>query len=107
MAAESIVPWLDEAIAAEKRLEYAAAVPDIAWFQRKRAALGYVVPQDGGPGDVTRDVLVAFQTRYRAADIRGVDNAETATLLDSPIVVHPSMHQCCAFLHDFSWMFGE
>jgi N-acetylmuramoyl-L-alanine amidase len=30
MAAESIVPWLDEAIAAEKCLEYAAAVPDIA-----------------------------------------------------------------------------
>lgn len=92
LAAEGIVPWPDEAVTAAKRLEYAAMLPDIAWFQKKLAALGYVVPQDGVVSDATRNVLVAYQTRYRPANIDGVADAETAALLDSPMIVLPISH---------------
>lgn len=87
LAAEGIVPWPDQAAVAAKRGEYEHALPDIAWFQRKLAAIGYVVPQDGLAGEVTRNVLTAFQTRYRPARIDGVPDAETAALLDAPMLV--------------------
>jgi N-acetylmuramoyl-L-alanine amidase len=87
LAAEGIVPWPDESVVALKRAEYASALPDIAWFQRKLAAIGYVVPQDGQASEETRKVLVAFQTRYRPSTIDGEPDAETAALLDSPMRV--------------------
>lgn len=89
---EGIVPWPDETVAAAKRAEYENALPDIAWFQRKLAEVGYVVPQDGLATDATRNVLIAYQTRYRPARIDGVPDAETAALLDSPMIVHPAVH---------------
>jgi N-acetylmuramoyl-L-alanine amidase len=87
LAAEGIVPWPDESVVAVKRAQYEAVVPDIAWFQRKLAALGFVVPQDGQASQETRNVLIAFQTRYRPAKIDGEPDAETAALLDSPMGV--------------------
>jgi len=85
LAAEGIVPWPDEGVVALKRSQYQAALPDIAWFQRKLAAIGYVVPQDGQASQETRNVLIAFQTRYRPSNIDGEPDAETAALLDSPM----------------------
>jgi N-acetylmuramoyl-L-alanine amidase len=91
LAAEGIVPWPDDSVAALKRVEYASSLPDVAWFQRKLADLGYVVPQDGQLSQETRNVLVAFQTRYRPSNIDGVPDAETAALLDSPMRVAVAM----------------
>jgi N-acetylmuramoyl-L-alanine amidase len=90
LAAEGIVPWPDESQAAIKRVEYASALPDMAWFQRKLAAIGYVVPQDGQASEETRRVLIAFQTRYRPSKIDGEPDAETAALLDSPMRIQSS-----------------
>jgi N-acetylmuramoyl-L-alanine amidase len=87
LAAEGLVPWPDETVTAARQVEYAASLPDTAWFQTKLAALGYVVPRDGVAGEATHNVLVAFQTRYRPANIDGVPDAETAALLDSPMLV--------------------
>lgn len=87
LAAEGIVPWPDGAVKTAKLAEYATALPPIGWFQNKLAALGYVVPQDGADSTATRNVLIAFQTRYRPANIDGVADAETAALLDSPMIV--------------------
>lgn len=87
LAAEGIVPWPDPAMVALKRVEYESALPDMAWFQRKLAAIGYVVPQDGLASQETRNVLMAFQTRYRPSRIDGEPDAETAALLDSPMRV--------------------
>jgi N-acetylmuramoyl-L-alanine amidase len=85
LAAEGIVPWPDDSVAAVKRVQYESALPDIAWFQRKLAAIGYVVPQDGQASQETHNVLIAFQTRYRPSNIDGEPDAETAALLDSPM----------------------
>jgi len=87
LAAEGIVPWPDESVAAVKRARYKRALPNIAWFQRKLAAIGYVVPRDGQPSQATRNVLIAFQTHYRPSKIDGEPDAETAALLDSPMRV--------------------
>jgi N-acetylmuramoyl-L-alanine amidase len=87
LAAEGIVPWPAPDVVAVKRVEYESNLPDIAWFQRKLAAVGYVVPQDGQATQETRNVLVAFQTRYRPSKIDGEPDAETAALLDSPMQV--------------------
>jgi N-acetylmuramoyl-L-alanine amidase len=87
LAAEGIVPWPDPAEVEAKRVQYESALPDIAWFQRKLAAVGYVVPQDGQASQETRNVLIAFQTRYRPSKIDGEPDAETAALLDSPMRV--------------------
>jgi N-acetylmuramoyl-L-alanine amidase len=87
LAAEGLVPWPDEDVVALKRAQYERALPDVAWFQRKLADVGYVVPQDGQAGAATRNVLVAYQTRYRPSNINGEPDAETAALLDSPMLV--------------------
>lgn len=87
LAAEGLVPWPDPAVTFLKQAQYASALPDIAWFQGKLAAIGYVVPRDGMLGQDTRNVLIAFQTRYRPARIDGEPDAQTAALLDSPMQV--------------------
>jgi N-acetylmuramoyl-L-alanine amidase len=87
LAAQGIVPWPDETVVAVKRIEYQASLPDIAWFQRKLSDIGYVVPRDGKFSQETRNVLIAFQTRYRPSKIDGEPDAETAALLDSPMRV--------------------
>lgn len=87
MAAEGIVPWPDESVFASRRVQYETALPDAAWFQRKLAEIGYVVPQNGQLDQATCNVLIAFQTRYRPSKIDGEPDAETAALLDSPMRV--------------------
>ncbi|UMR30086.1 peptidoglycan-binding protein [Massilia sp. MB5] len=72
---------------ASRRIQYEAELPDLAWFQRKLAQLGYVAPQDAELNQATRNVLIAFQTRYRPSKIDGQPDAETAALLDSPMLV--------------------
>jgi N-acetylmuramoyl-L-alanine amidase len=93
LAAEGIVPWPDESVLAVQRARYESALPDLIWFQHKLADIGYVVPQDGEAGHETRKVLIAFQTRYRPSKIDGEPDAETAALLDSPMLVGGVPHE--------------
>jgi N-acetylmuramoyl-L-alanine amidase len=83
---EGLVAWPDESVAALKRQQFEQMLPDLVWFQRKLADIGYLVPQDGMKSELTRNVLVAFQTKYRPAKITGEPDAETAALLDSPMI---------------------
>lgn len=85
LAAEGLVPWPDEQISAARGVEYGSALPAVGWFQHKLAEIGYVVPEDGQLNQETRNVLIAFQTRYRPSKIDGQPDAETAGLLDSPM----------------------
>lgn len=83
LAAAGLIPWPDAALVAERRSRYEAApLPDIAWFQAKLAAHGFAVPQNGALDTATRDVLVAFQMKYRPRSYSGEPDAETAALLD-------------------------
>ncbi len=82
-AQEGLIPWPDADYVASKLPEYTAQLPDIAWFQQKLALYGYGTPQTGQMDKGTRDVLEAFQLRFRQRNFDGQPDAETAAILDA------------------------
>ena len=74
--------WPDANRVAAVRPIFDVAVPDVPWFQKKLAAYGYAVPQNGFLDPQTRNVISAFQSRYRPANIDGYPDAETASILE-------------------------
>ena len=81
LADEGLVPWPDAGRVAVNRAGFEAQLPDVAWFQRALRNHGYDAPQHGELDAATRNILVAFQMRYRPARFDGVPDAETAALL--------------------------
>lgn len=83
LADEGLIPWPDAAYVARKLPEYTSQLPDIVWFQQKLALYGYGTPQSGQMDKGTRDVLEAFQLRFRQSKFDGQPDAETAAILDA------------------------
>ena len=81
LADEGLARWYDEARAAALRPRYEASLPDVAWFQKRLAQVGYLVPLGGELDTATRDVLVSFQMRFRPARYDGTPDAECAAIL--------------------------
>lgn len=81
LADEGLAVWPDEAQVAAHRPAYEQQLPDVAWFQQRLARVGYLVPRGGELDAKTRDVLVAFQMRFRPARHDGEPDAETAAML--------------------------
>ena len=82
LAQEGLIKWPDANRLAAVRPVFDAALPDVAWFQRKLATHGFGFVQSGVLDVQTRAVLTAFQMKYRPRDIAGVPDAETAALLE-------------------------
>ena len=82
LADAGLVLWPDAVQVAARQPVFAAQVPDPAWFQKKLAQHGYAVPQNGLLDPATRNVLIAFQSKYRPAKFDGVPDAECAAILD-------------------------
>ena len=61
--------------------EPAPAPTDIAGAQAMLGAIGYAVPSSGTLDDETRQVLIAFQRRFRPGCVDGEFDAETAARL--------------------------
>ena len=55
--------------------------PSVAWFQQGLQRWGYAVPTHGSLDDATRNVIAAFQMRFRQARFDGLPDSETAALL--------------------------
>lgn len=83
LADEGLIPWPDAAYVAVKKSVYEQQLPDIAWFQKQLAIYGYGTPQTGQMDKGTRDVLEAFQLRFRQSKFDGQPDAETAAILDA------------------------
>ena len=83
LAEAGLVSWPDAARVSASQAAFEQGLPDIAWFQRMLALHGFAVPQNGELDAATRNVLVAFQMKYRPARFDGEPDAETAALLDS------------------------
>lgn len=83
LARHGLVAWPDAAKVAAARPVYDLMLPDVAWFQARLATVGYAVPQTGLFDDATRNVIAAFQMKYRPLTIDGTPDAETAALLDA------------------------
>lgn len=81
LAEAGVAIWPDAAQAAEVQAQLAGRTPSLGWFQQALAEVGYAVPDDGLWSRATRNVLAAFQMRFRPADHRGLPDIETAALL--------------------------
>lgn len=76
-----LIPWPDATRVAEQRALFDAQLPDVAWFQRALATHGFEVPRHGQLDTPTRNVLRAFQMKYRPEKFDGEPDAETAAML--------------------------
>lgn len=81
LADAGLVPWPDAQAVARQRSLFATAAPDVAWFQAQLVEQGYKVPEHGYLDLETRNVIAAFQMKYRPARFDGDPDAETAALL--------------------------
>jgi len=77
-----LIAWPDAALVAVRLPGYQAALPDVAWFQDQLARHGFGVPRHGELDAMTRNVIAAFQMKYRPAKYDGEPDAETAALLE-------------------------
>ena len=66
----------------------AGRIPSVRWFQQSLAAWGYEVPQSGQLDNATRNVIAAFQMRFRQTDYRGQPDSQTAALLAALVPAH-------------------
>lgn len=82
LADAGLIPWPDAAAVAARRAEFEQSLPDVAWFQQRLARHGFAVPAHGELDAATRNVLRAFQMKYRPARHDGEPDAETAALLE-------------------------
>ena len=81
LADAGLALWPDTTRVAAHQQRYEAALPELAWFQRSLAAVGYQVPDTGVLDAPTQRVIAAFQMRFRPARYDGQPDAETAALL--------------------------
>ncbi|MGE8496875.1 MAG: N-acetylmuramoyl-L-alanine amidase [Pseudomonas sp.] len=81
LADAGLVPWPDAAAVAREQALFSNALPSVAWFQEQLARRGYRVDRHGELDQATRNVLAAFQMKYRPARYDGEPDAETAALL--------------------------
>ena len=77
-----VIGWPDAGQVAAKTTEYTAALPTITWAQTQLGKYGYLVPVTGQLDEHTRNVISAFQMKYRPARYDGELDAETAALID-------------------------
>ena len=77
-----VIGWPDPAQVSARQVEYGKALPDIAWAQARLAQIGYLVPPTGQLDEHTRNVISAFQMKYRNSRYDGELDAETAALID-------------------------
>jgi N-acetylmuramoyl-L-alanine amidase len=78
-----LILWPDAALVAQKRAGFDTKLPEVKWFQEKLKAHGFEVPQHGDLDRATRDVIAAFQMKYRPTLYDGQPDAETAALVDA------------------------
>ena len=88
LADVGLVLWPDEKEVALRQGVFERELPDVAWFQKKLAEHGFAVPQSAELDAATRNVLIAFQMKYRPARFDGTPDAQTAALLD--VLARPS-----------------
>ncbi len=74
--------WVEPApIAESSGLALGDTGPQVAALQTSLAVYGYGLGASGGYGAVTRDVILAFQRRFRPARIDGIADASTIETL--------------------------
>ncbi len=83
LAKHGLTVWPDAAKVAAARPGFEQLLPDALWFQEKLGAFGYAVPRTAVLDKETRNVITAFQMRFRPMTIDGTPDAETAAMLEA------------------------
>jgi N-acetylmuramoyl-L-alanine amidase len=103
LANAGLLPWPD---AAQIRLHsavlqrrYPDTLPDPAWWQDLLAQVGYSVARHGQLDKATRNVIAAFQMKYRPASFDGLPDRETAVWLQAVAAGDPSPATAAATRH--------
>lgn len=81
LAEAGLLRWPDAQAVAQQQALFERSLPTVAWFQAQLARQGYLVPVHGELDEPTRNVLAAFQMKYRPARYDGEPDAQTAALL--------------------------
>lgn len=81
LADAGLIPWPKPGEIARHLGELNGQLPDPRWFQQQLARHGYAVPLNGEMDQATRNVIAAFQMRYRPQRFDGEPDLETAALL--------------------------
>jgi N-acetylmuramoyl-L-alanine amidase len=83
LADEGLVIWPKADRVEFYRNEFSQKIPPVAWFQERLAKHGFnwSVPRHGELDELTRNVISAFQMKYRPAVYDGQPDLETAAIL--------------------------
>jgi N-acetylmuramoyl-L-alanine amidase len=81
LAEAGLLPWPDAAQVAAQQVLFSAKLPDALWFQQQLAHAGYPIAFTGEFDQQSKNVLAAFQMKYRPARHDGIADAETAAML--------------------------
>jgi N-acetylmuramoyl-L-alanine amidase len=81
LADAGLIRWPDAAQVARQRGQFEQALPDALWFQQQLAKVGFSLAFSGQFDEQTRNVLAAFQMKYRPDRYDGLADAETAAIL--------------------------
>lgn len=81
LAQEGLIHWPDSHAVAAHLKTFSQQLPSITWFQEQLAQVGYAVPEHGELDEATRNVLAAFQMKYRPQRYDGEPDAQTAAML--------------------------
>lgn len=81
LADAGLIRWPDPATVTREQARFSARPADVIWYQEQLHKLGYPVPRTGVLDQATRNVLVAFQMKYRPARYDGEPDSESAAML--------------------------
>ena len=81
LAEAGVAIWPDPARVAHYQQLLASQTPPLAWFEMALGRFGYSLARQPGQTDAARNVIAAFQMRFRPARYDGQPDAETAAIL--------------------------
>lgn len=93
LAKENLIIWPEPNFVKENLIYFKSNLPSIKWFQENLSRFGYAVSTTGIYDQQTKDVLLAFQMKYRPKDFSGQPDAETAALLTSLLIAHDKLEK--------------
>jgi N-acetylmuramoyl-L-alanine amidase len=81
LAEAGVAIWPQTTEVERRTYQLAGWTPPVAWFQQYLRQFGYSIPDSGEADRATRNVIAAFQMRFRPARHDGLPDAQTAALL--------------------------
>jgi len=81
LAQEGLIRWPEPQAVASHLSVFTEQLPSITWFQEQLGKVGYAVPMHGELDEATRNVVAAFQMKYRPRLYDGEPDAQTAAML--------------------------